>query len=82
LLEQVIQQTSHPRNSPIVTNNGAVLEQAKGAFQSNAWSYKVVVVQPGLDSVKAASDLKVNLLFVSLHQILRDYDATLSIWCS
>ena len=82
LLDQVSHQTKPTRNSPIVTKNGAVLEAARTAFQSNAWSYKVVVVQPGIDGMKAAANRKVNSLFVSLYQILRDYDASLSIWCS
>jgi len=82
LISQLYLHTQPDRASPVIKGGAEALRRLADGFQSNAWRYRVVIVQTGLDSAQAQRSPRVKPLFLSLYQILRDCDAALSIWCS
>ncbi len=70
------------RSTAIVSGKLADLKAASASFASNAWTYEIVAVQPGLDCGKATKGKNVNHLLVATVEWLLGCEARFSIWGS
>jgi len=71
-----------PRQSPIIKGSTSELETMVGNFQSNSWTYEVVIVQPGFKCDMLKSSRKIYACIVSTYEALKAAEADLTVWGS
>jgi hypothetical protein len=80
LLDRIEIQTRPPRSSAILKGSAASLRNIAADFASNAWNYRIVVVQPGLKTGIMEDSRKIALLVVSAYEAIRQFNGEFTIW--
>jgi hypothetical protein len=82
LLAMIEQRTKPTRNSPLVwgTENG--LAALVKSFETNAWTYRIVAVQPGVECAQIQTSDKIGFLVVTAYELISRTNATFSFWGS
>jgi len=80
LMDDIVRQTRGTRRSPILKGTATALANAAKKFKVNAWTYKIVAVQPGLKCSVAQRSTKTGYLVATTYEVVSQANSIFECW--